>query len=48
LAAKVLEKQNVEVTAFCFGSYFFNEAFAKKAVYQLKILLKVIDFSEEH
>lgn len=48
LAVKVLQEQDVEVTGLTFVSYFFNADLAKKAAGQLKIRLKIIDFSNEH
>jgi len=48
LAAKILKNQGIKVTALSFKSYFFDSAEAKKAAKNLKIPLKVIDFSEEH
>ena len=48
LAAKVLKNQGIKITALSFKSYFFNAELAKKAAKNLKIPLKVIDFSKEH
>jgi len=48
LTAKILMEQKIKVTALTFKSYFFNERQAKKAARELKIPLKVIDFSKEH
>ena len=48
LAVKLLQKQGIEVTGITFVSYFFNADLAKKAAKQLKIELKIIDFSDEH
>jgi len=48
LAVKILQEQDIEVTGLTFVSYFFNFELAKKAAQQLKIKLKIIDFSDEH
>lgn len=48
LAAKILKNQGIKVTALSFKSYFFNEKQALIAAKNLKIPLKVIDFSKEH
>jgi len=48
LAVKILQEQDIEVTGLTFVSYFFNANSAKKAAQQLKIKLKIIDFSDEH
>ncbi len=48
LAARLLQEQQIEVTGLSFVSYFFNADLAKKAAKQLKIKLKIIDFSKEH
>jgi len=48
LAVKILQEQDIEVTGLTFVSYFFNANLAKKAAQQLKIKLKIIDFSDEH
>lgn len=48
LAVKILQKQDIKVTGLCFVSYFFKDDLAKKAAKQLKIKLKIIDFSDEH
>jgi len=48
LAVKILQEQGIEMTGISFVSYFFNAGLAKKAAKQLKIKLKIIDFSEEH
>jgi len=48
LAAKILKNQGIKVTALSFKSYFFNTVAAEKAAKNLKIPLKIIDFSKEH
>jgi len=48
LAVKILQNQGIKVTGLSFKSYFFNEGAAKKAAKNLKIPLKIIDFSKEH
>ena len=48
LAVKVLQKQDIDVTGISFVSYFFNADLAKKAAKQLKIDIKIVDFSIEH
>jgi len=48
LAAKVLKSQGIKVTALSFKSYFFNVGAAQKAAKNLKIPLKIVDFSKEH
>ena len=48
LAAKILRKQKIKILAITFKSYFFNEKIAKKAAKEIKLPLKVIDFSKEH
>jgi len=48
LAAKILKDQGIKVVALTFKSYFFNEVAAKKAAKNLKIPLKIVDFSQEH
>jgi len=48
LAVKLLQKQDLEVAGITFVSYFFNADLAKKAAQQLKIELKIVDFSDEH
>ena len=47
LAVKLLQEQGIEVEGLTFVSYFFNDRAAKKAVEQLGIKLRVIDFSKE-
>lgn len=48
LAVKVLQQQNIEITGLTFVSYFFNAESAKKAAKNLKISLKIVNFSREH
>lgn len=48
LAVKILKNQEIKVTALSFKSYFFNIGAAQKAAKNLKIPLKIIDFSKEH
>lgn len=48
LAVKVLEKQDIKVIGLTFKSYFFDTNNAQKAARQLKIPLKIIDFSKKH
>ena len=48
LAAKILMKQGIKITALNFKSYFFGPEEAEKAAKNLGIKLKVVDFSKEH
>ncbi|MCK4453958.1 tRNA 4-thiouridine(8) synthase ThiI [Candidatus Parcubacteria bacterium] len=48
LAAKILMEQKIKLKGITFKSYFFNEEQAKKAAKQIKLPLKIIDFSKEH
>jgi len=48
LAIKILQEQQVNVTGLTFVSYFFNANAGKKAVEQLGVKHKVVDFSDEH
>lgn len=48
LAAKLLQRQNIKIIGLTFVSYFFNAESAKKAAENLKIPLKIVDFSDEH
>jgi tRNA U34 2-thiouridine synthase MnmA/TrmU len=48
LAIKILQEQAIQVTGISFVSYFFNAHLAKKAAQQMKIELKIVDFSDEH
>ncbi len=48
LAAKILKSQGIKVLALSFESCFFNAENAKKAAKNLKIPIRIIDFSKEH
>lgn len=48
LAAKLLREQGIKVVGLSFASYFFDAGQARKAARELKIPLKVIDFSKAH
>ncbi|MDI6591631.1 MAG: tRNA 4-thiouridine(8) synthase ThiI [Patescibacteria group bacterium] len=48
LAAKILMEQGIEVKGITFESYFFNSENAKKGAKEMKLPLKIINFSEEH
>ena len=48
LAVKILQNQGAEITALTFKSYFFNEKQAEKTAKELRIPLKVINFSKAH
>jgi len=48
LAAKILMEQEIKLKGITFKSYFFNAEQAKKAAKQIKLPLKIIDFSKEH
>jgi len=48
LAAKILKEQKIKVKALTFKSYFFDERQGKIAAKNLKIPIKVVDFSEDH
>jgi hypothetical protein len=48
LAAKILERQGIEVAALAFAGYFFDAAQAKKSAEDNGIKLIVEDFSEPH
>jgi tRNA-uridine 2-sulfurtransferase len=48
LAAVVLKKQGIDVTALSFKGYFFNEEKAITMTNKLGINLEVVDFSKEH
>ncbi len=48
LAAKILKSQGIKVLALSFKSYFFDAENARKAAKNLKIPIKIIDFSKEH
>ena len=47
LAAKILEKQGIDVTALTFVSYFFDEEQAKTSAEANKIKLTIENISEE-
>lgn len=47
LAAKILQKQGINITLICFTSYFFSSKQAEKSAVQLKIPLRVIDISDK-
>lgn len=48
LAVKVLEKQNIEVTALTFVSYFFGDDKAKESAEKNNIQMRSINFAEIH
>ena len=48
LAAEALKRQGVKVVGLSFKSYFFDARAAEKAAEDLKIPLRIVDFSEEH
>lgn len=48
LSAKILKDKGIEVTPICFLSYFFGCASAEKAVKQIGLKLRIVDFSKEH
>ena len=48
IAINLLKEQNIEVTALSFESYFFNGARAKKITEQIKVPIKIINFSKQH
>ncbi|MDZ4384845.1 MAG: tRNA 4-thiouridine(8) synthase ThiI, partial [Candidatus Moranbacteria bacterium] len=48
LAAKILEKQNIEVTALSFVSYFFDDSKAKVSAEKNRIRMRSADFSDSH
>lgn len=48
LAAKLLQSQNIAVTAVIFKSYFWETAQPEKTARRLKISFRTEDFSEEH
>jgi tRNA U34 2-thiouridine synthase MnmA/TrmU len=48
IAAELLKRQNIEILALSFKSYFFDGKEAKKAAESIKIPLRIVDFSEEH
>jgi tRNA-specific 2-thiouridylase len=48
LATKILQNQGIKITALSFKSCFFDEKAAQKAARNLKIPMRIIDFSREH
>jgi len=48
LAVKVLEKQNIEVLALTFVSYFFDDGKAKESAEKNNIKFRSVNFSEAH
>jgi tRNA U34 2-thiouridine synthase MnmA/TrmU len=48
LAVKILENLGIKVKGVYFKSYFFDEKRTKEIAKNLKIKLKVVDFSKEH
>lgn len=48
LTAKILKNQGIKVIALSFKSYFFDAELAEKAAKNLRIPLKIINFSKEH
>ncbi len=48
LAVKTLQNQGIRVTALSFKSYFFDTKPAEKAAQNLRVPLKVVDFSQDH
>lgn len=48
LAIKILQKQDINVTAISFVSYFFNSDSTEKAAKELKVDIKIVDFSKKH
>ena len=48
LAVKVLQEQNIKVTAVCFCSNFFDEQQAKKVARKIGIKLIIKNFSKKH
>jgi len=48
LATKILKNQRIRITALSFKSYFFNEKQAQRAAKELRVPLRIIDFSKEH
>jgi tRNA U34 2-thiouridine synthase MnmA/TrmU len=48
LAAKILEKQGIEVAALTFTSFFFDSGQAEKSARENKIRLKTKDISKKH
>jgi tRNA U34 2-thiouridine synthase MnmA/TrmU len=48
LAVKVLEKQNIEVTALTYVSYFFDDVKAKESAERNSITMRSLNFSQIH
>jgi len=48
LAAKILERQGIDVTALTFVSYFWSAEEAKKSARENKLKMKIVDFSDAH
>ncbi len=48
LAGKILMEQKIKVQGITFKSYFFDADIAKQAAKQIKLPLKIVDFSKEH
>lgn len=48
LAAKALQRQNIDVTALCFSSYFFDSQKAEETARSLDLPIMVCDISTSH
>ncbi|MCK5044610.1 tRNA 4-thiouridine(8) synthase ThiI [Candidatus Parcubacteria bacterium] len=48
LAVKILEDQKIKVKGITFKSYFFDSEQAEKSAKEIKLCLKVVDFSKAH
>jgi len=48
LAAKLLQKQNIQVDLITFESYFFNSEQSQKAAKELGLKLHIVNFSDKH
>jgi tRNA U34 2-thiouridine synthase MnmA/TrmU len=48
IAVDLLKKQNIEVTALNFESYFFNATRAKKVAQQNKLPIKIVNLAKKH
>ncbi len=48
LAAKLIQRQGIEVTGICFASVFFGPEDAERMAAQVDLPLIVVDFTEEH
>ncbi len=48
LGVKILQKQGIKVDLITFKSYFFDSKQAEKSAKDLKLGLKIVDFSQEH